>query len=203
MYSTHTQDFAKRARDLLATEQSDKLLYAALEVRLGVEARLQSYVQANDQVSSAIKRGWQIPKLFKGLEKTFSNSSQVVEFVVSAADVDPVKMHFIPVSDQLRNLAERFGNALHLTASSHSSPTWWQELRTSVEQATRDLEICSGATLLGTPLREHKTGQIFTKFEFPDGDPRYELMTKLARTREPHQFSVTYLSTEGYYASAR
>ena len=203
MYRTLTYNFAQRAAGLAATGTRADLIYAALEVRMGVEARLQSYVQANDEVSSALKKGWQIPKLFKGLEKTFSNSSQVVEFVTSVPGVEPVKMHFIPVSSRLRGHAERFGNALHLTAHSHSSERWWADLKLSVDEAVRDLEVCAQATLLGVPLRDPRTGHVLTTFEFHNDDPRLELMQRLAESKAPHNFMVTYLSTEGYYASAR
>jgi hypothetical protein len=203
MYSTLTHDFARRASALASTGSDADLLYATLEIRLGVESRLQSYVQANDQVSAALKRGWQIPKLFKGLEGTFSNSSQAVEFVVSAPGIAPVKMHFIPVSSRLKRHAERFGQALHVTAGSHSSAKWWADLRSAVIEALRDLEICAQATLLGVPLQDPRTGHVLTKFEFHKDDPRLDLMQRLAESREPHNFMVTYLSTEGYYASAR
>src|SRR5690606_34821618 len=119
MYSTLTQGFADRASALLHAGSRAELIYAALEIRMGVEARLQSYIQANDEVSERLKRGWQIPKLFKGLEQTFSNSSQVVEFHISADGADTVTMCFIPVSRRLRSHAERFGNVLHYTADSH------------------------------------------------------------------------------------
>ena len=203
MYGTLTQDFAERASSLITQGSRASLLYAALEIRMGVEARLQSYVQASDEVSDALKRGWQIPKLFKGLGRTFSNSSQVVEFIVSAGTTAPVVMHFIPVSNRLRNHAERLGNALHYTAVSHSGDEWWSDLEESLTDALRDLKVCAKATLLGVPLLDPKSGHVLTKFEFHNHDPRFELMQHLATTREPHQFKVTYLSTDGYYASAR
>jgi len=202
MYPTLTYHFAQRAAALASTGSKADILYAALEVRMGVEARLQSYVQANNQVSAALKKGWQIPKLFKGLERTFSNSSQVVEFVTSVPGIEPVKMHFIPISSRLKCHAERFGNALHVTADSHSSEQWWNELELSVREAIRDLEICGQATLLGVPLLEPGTGHVLTAFEFNNDDPRLEIMRRLANSKAPHSFMVTYLSTEGYYASA-
>ena len=203
MYSTLTQSYVDRAAALIATGSRANLLYAALEIRMGVEARLQSYVQANDQVSRDLKRGWEIPKLFKGLEKTISNSSQVAEVVISASGCDPVAMQFIPVSARLRKHAERFGNALHFTAVSHSTDEWWSSLEASLDDALRDLRVCARATLLGVPLLDPKTGQVLTKFEFHKSDPRAELMQRLATSKEPHQFLITYLSTDGYYASAR
>ena len=202
MYPTLTYHFAERARALVSSGDRASILYAALEIRMGVESRLQSYVQANDEVSSALKKGWQIPKLFKGLEGTFSNSSKVVEFTVSTGDTGQVAMHFIPVSAALKNHAERFGNALHVTANSHSSDNWWDALEASVRDAVRDLEICAQATLLGVPLLDPE-GQVHTKFEFHSSDPRLELMQSLARTRAQHKFNVSYIATESYYASAR
>lgn len=203
MYSTLTQAYADRAAALIETGQRDSFLYAALEIRMGVEARLQSYVQANDQVSNAIKRGWEIQKLFKGLENTFSNSTQVVEFVMSASGHDPVAMHFIPVSDRLRKHANTFGNALHFTASSHSSDEWWASLELALVDAIRDLQVCAKATLLGVPLQDPRSGQVLTKFEFHNTDPRIELVQGLASSKELHEFKVTYLATDHYYETSR
>lgn len=170
---------------------------------MGVEARLQSYVQVNDQVSIALKNGWKIHKLFQGLERTFSNSSKVVEFVTSVPGIDPVVLHFIPVSARLKRSAERFGEALHITADSHSAEQWWNQLRMSVDEAILDLNICAKATLLGVPLFEPRTGQVHTKFEFHTDDPRFALMKGLAATKEPHSFRVSYVDTEDFYAQAR
>ena len=202
MYPMLTYHFAERARALASSGNRGSLLYAALEIRMGVESRLQSYVQASGEVSSALKKGWQIPKLFKGLEKTFSNSSQVVEFTVSTLDAGQVVMHFIPVSAALRSHAERFGDALHVTANSHSTADWWDTLEASVLDATRDLEICGQATLLGVPLLDPE-GQVHTKFEFHSSDPRLALMQSLARSKEQHRFNLSYIATEPYYARAR
>lgn len=203
MYGTLTQDFADRASELLAQRSRASILYAALEVRMGVEARLQSYVQANDEVALSLKKGWEIPKLFKGLEKTLSNSSQVVELGVSLGSAPPVLFHFIPVSARLRSHAARFGGALHVTADSHGDDRWWVDLEKAVEEALQDLKVCARASLLGVPLLDPRADQIHTKFEFHRSDERLELVKGWASTRGVQHFSVTYISTEDYYASAR
>ncbi|WP_146093124.1 hypothetical protein [Xanthomonas arboricola] len=204
MYSTLPQAYADRAKALIHGRTRAELLYAALEVRMGVEARLQSYVQASSQVSSALKRGWEIHKLFKGLEGTFSNSNQVVELEVSALgnDSDSALMHFIPVRKRLRDCVVRFGNALHYTRDSHSSEEWWKVLEESVVAAVRDLEVCSKATLLGVPLQNSSSTQVQLKFEFRKDDPRIAVVQRFAVSGQGLSFRVSYIPTEEYYANA-
>lgn len=51
-YLTLTKSFVARAQELFDSGDPAKLLYAALEVRMGTEARLQSYVHAHNQISA-------------------------------------------------------------------------------------------------------------------------------------------------------
>lgn len=201
-YSTLTSRFAGRARSLIDSGDRASLLYAALEIRLGVEARLQSYVQASHEVSAALKKGWQIPKLFSGLEKTFSNSSQVVEFTMSSPSSPPITLHFVPVNAQLKRDAEQFGNALHVTAKSHSEDDWWTALRMVAERAVVDLEICSRATLLGVPLM-NDSGQVHLAREFHESDERIGAIQALAKTGAPHRMKVDHIPSVSYYAAQR
>ena len=58
MYHTNPSSYAKRATQLLASNEPADLLYAVLEIRMGVEARLHSYIQASEEVTAALKKGW-------------------------------------------------------------------------------------------------------------------------------------------------
>ena len=203
MYHTNPSSYAKRATQLLASNEPADLLYAVLEIRMGVEARLHSYIQASEEVNAALKKGWEIPKLFKGLEKTFSNSRQVMELVISSESTPPLKLHFIPISNRLRKFAERSGDVLHHSPKREQSEKWWSELRERTKSALVDLNICASASLLGVPLMNPRTNQFTPKFLFPSGDPRLQIIQDLARTQGPHGFMISYLSTEGYYQAAR
>ena len=201
-YSTWTGAFADRAGELLATGSRASLLYAALEIRMGAEARLQSYVQASDEVTAALKRGWQVHKLFKGLERTFSNSNQVVRFTVRTQDRE-VEMHFIPVRQRLLDHVNRFGNALHYSSGGHADDAWWGDLELSARDALQELRVCAKATLLGVPLMRTDSTEVLTKFEFPAGDARAAYLMDLAHSGSEHQFLVDYIPTEFFYMTER
>jgi len=203
MYLTLTQSYADRAASLIESGTKANLLYAALEIRMGVEARLHSYVQASNQTSSALKRGWEIHKLFKGLEKTFSNSTQVVELEMFAPGLDSETMRFIPVRRQLKSNVEKFGNALHFTPDSHIGDEWWGNFKESLVDSLADLNVCSKATLLSVPLQNHDSTQVQFKFEFHNSDPRIDFVKNFASIGKPINFRVGYIPTEEYYASAR
>ena len=62
-YGLHAREYLARARACLAEKSAPSLFWAAFELRCGIEARLQQYVEAQRENTAKIKQGWRIAKL--------------------------------------------------------------------------------------------------------------------------------------------
>lgn len=108
-YANLPQDYARRATDLAADGSPESLFYAAIEIRLGTEARLRSYVNARDCIEKAKKKGWKVQHLAKGLESAFVSANKVVamRYVLENADVPQILLRFTPVTKALQKVVQR------------------------------------------------------------------------------------------------
>lgn len=205
-YSARTEEFARRARDLFARGTCEGLLYSALELRLGIEARTQTYIQANDQISNELKKGYHAGKLTRALKATHSDGQYVatIDILLVKEQLPVCSYHFIPISKRLGEIYGLLGGYLHYKGMGPSfTEPWWDSLKLLLESGIADLEICSRGSLLGVPLWQKSTGEVNIKMEVSKEDPRIEIVRRLAETKAQHIFRVEYQETESYYASAR
>lgn len=203
-YPSTASAFSERAMALLTSDDPASLFYAALEVRMGVEARLQSYVQASRHTSSALKKGWKIQHLAKGLEKAFKGQKDVVElsYALSSSELPFAILHYTPVTSPLQKLAQRLGDYLHHREVTRDD-SWWGQFRSIVQSSQALLSAASAGQLLGPPLWDPKTGQVHLNLEFNAGDPAIEQMQQFAKTRQQMVVNVTYHPADQFYAALR
>jgi hypothetical protein len=201
-YSPYTSAFAERAQILFERGDAASLIYAALEIRMGVEARLQSYVHAHEEISRQIKNGWKIKQLAKGIEKHFRESNVVTELTLTdqADNSELVTLYYIPISRQLKLCAEQLGGFLHYREYKvERNDEWWLKLKDTVQRGLKGLKVCAQANLLGPPIWKPESGQVDLKLEFANGDPRLPILEMLGRTRQLHTVAVKFIPTNEYY----
>jgi hypothetical protein len=109
--------FLARAQSLLSEARPECLLYAALELRLGIEARYHEYLDAAAEVSSLKKRGWQVSQLAKDLERVFKTGEKIASIQLLEYKNGPAKqtLLYTPIRRRTRRIAERLGDYLHYT----------------------------------------------------------------------------------------
>ena len=54
-YRIHSRDYLQRARKRLDSGTPDALFHAAFELRCGIEARMQQYLEAQEHISESLK----------------------------------------------------------------------------------------------------------------------------------------------------
>jgi len=148
---------------LIATQDPASLFYAALELRMGVEARLQAYAHANSEVVASLKRGWQIQKLAQGLDKVFKRARDVVQLTYQIpGQTEPfMVLRYTPVTSRLTKIAEKLGDYLHYRAHRVTrDDAWWEDFRLLVVEGHELLAMATSGELLGPPLWYPKTGPI-------------------------------------------
>ena len=205
-YPSNAAAFSDRAASLISSGESANLFYAALEIRMGVEARLQSYVLARSETSAAVKKGWKIQDLAKGLEKAFKGSKDVVQLSYSHTRDDPpfAVFRYTPVTAELQKIAQRLGDYLHYReVKVERDDSWWAQFRQIVKRGQELLSLCASGQLMGPPLWYPRTGEIKLNVEFTAGDPGIEQMLQLAKTRQELMIEVTYIPVDQFYVAAR
>lgn len=202
-YLTMTSSFVARAEDLVACGNKADLLYAALEVRMGIEARLQSYVHAHKDISKKIKNGWEIKKLSRALDEKGNWTQRVceVEFLSQVDGSSMAKLYFIPISSELKAIGAQLGDFLHYREGSvRRNAAWWENLKMTLDRGIRELRVCAQANFLGPPLfRKDDPNTVDMKMEFHPDDPRHSLLMDLSQAKSELTFKVNYIPVAEFY----
>ena len=114
-YGVSAQAYLARAEARLASSRCEELFYAALELRAGIESRMQEYLQEQRHISKKKKKGWQIAKLGRNIEHAFRLGDKVAEITITESESKaPIAvLYYTPVKSTLKKKAERLGYYLH------------------------------------------------------------------------------------------
>ncbi|MES2634902.1 MAG: hypothetical protein V4669_18170 [Pseudomonadota bacterium] len=174
-YDTTVEGYLKRCKQRRDAGSLQDLLYAALELRLGVEMRLAESVQAVDGLTVAQRRQWKVVHLANTLQTVkWSNGDDVLVMLCHLKDPDETfELHYFPVTKRLTETVGRLGDFLHRNERLVSDQAAvHRELTTLVKEGYGDLLMASSGELLGLPQLDPKTGSLNVILKFPNGDPR-------------------------------
>lgn len=169
-YGIHARSYMERARKRLDESTLQGLFYAAFELRCGIEARMEEYLEAQEHISEKKKKGWRIADLAKNLEEVFQINDKVVEFMVFDEDTREwlYSFYYTPVNSKLQKLGQRLGNYLHsMKKYIPEEDNYWRELRQLLEDAYSELEKASFGNMMGVPLIDPKTNQVHFTADVP------------------------------------
>jgi hypothetical protein len=112
-YSISGRGYLPRAKARLAEQTAEALFYAAFELRCGIEARMDQYLEARKDIARKKKHGYQIAKKAKALEHVFAAGEQIVSVAGQGDDgVEYFRLLFTPVTKELQKDAKRLGDLL-------------------------------------------------------------------------------------------
>lgn len=161
-YKIGTRDFLWRARKRLDEKLPESLIYAAIEIRMGVEARLQKYNDALEEFSINKKSGWKMQIIDKHLEGMFHTGKKITEIMFFNPDDGRVKgaLYHTPLSKVLIKNAEKIGNLLHANnLFKTQNEDWYNETNNFLELTYIELHKANRGTLLAPLLWNPKTGE--------------------------------------------
>jgi len=176
----------------------ESLLYAAFELRCGIEARMHEYLDAQDHIAKSKKKGWRIPKLGNNLEKTFKSGDRMAEITLLISDTGEtvIRLYYTPVTSSLRKMGQKLGDFLHaMTKYGRLNDQWWQDTRLFLEKVYQELEKANKGTLLGPPLIHPATEQIILQTEVIDGQDPNKLLKQFGRKGMRGIMKVNYLNS--------
>jgi len=149
-----SRDYLARARARLAEETPAALIYAALELRCGIEARLHEYLDVRHTLPRR-KQGWKVSRLGILMDRTCRDGDRYAEVTI----VDPdngnrvLTVGYTRVTPWLRTAAEQLGDLLHAQDPKKVQRDGWEErTRAFLEQVGDELFKATLGTLLGPPM---------------------------------------------------
>lgn len=193
-YPTASSDYLERAKVLLDEGTEASLIYAALELRCGVEARLKEYIETIDHIPKNQKKDWAVAKLGRSIETAYRTGDKIMIFTIQfPEDGEQLQLMYTPVSKRLQELAKRFGDYLHAPHEETVVNTvWWQQLRNLLKEAYPLLMLANGGDLIGLPLIHRPTKRMSVRVVFKEEDPRYKLLARLTQGAT-HKVTINYI----------
>lgn len=144
-----------RAKQLLQAGDKASLIYAALELRCGVEARLKEHAAVAVGVTKAQRSHYEIRKLSKTVNDAFGLGDKFLFVFLELVDGRVGQFNYLPVNRQLQDIAVRLGDYLH--AVPHAQVVredFWQWLRSALTEGCSLLELACSSEVL-RPTFEH------------------------------------------------
>lgn len=170
-----------RAKSCLKNNSVVFLFYAAFEIRCGVEARMQEYLEAQEHISKKKRQGWQVTKLARNIDNVFRLGEKDAVLRIRHKDTKQVEFEarYTPVKASLRERVEKLGNYLHSAKKYHApDDKFWDKLRADVEKAVEELERATTGRLLGPLLLHPNKKHVDMKLELPT-ESEQEIIKKL------------------------
>lgn len=160
--------YLQRAQNELVQGTHASLLYAVLELRCAVEARLREVLEPHPHVSRKEKKAYQIGALESTVSKKLMDCDTGANITLQSEGY-LLTLRYIPVSSALRKFAERAGNYLHAMMI-RPTDEYMQKIRSEADACAAALEECLGGQLLGPPLVDKRTGKVHMTAELIDGN---------------------------------
>lgn len=188
----------ERAQALLDTGRHSDVLYAALELRFGVEARLKEYLIPQD-VPKSHKEEWAINKLSRSLESVLGAGDGIfLVFVTQPRTGASFRLLYTPVSSRLQEIVKRLGDPLHFPRSrAAESPEWWGEQRAIIEEGCNLLRLANSGEILGFPAKDYAEGKANIRVILGEDDPRRAMWQSFQAQSVPPDIKVVEIKMAG------
>ncbi|MGA2632230.1 MAG: hypothetical protein ABSG54_18710 [Terriglobia bacterium] len=180
-YHVSARAYLERARTQLDAATPEGLFYAAFELRAGIQARMQQYLQAQDSIAQRKKNDWKLGKLERTLEDVFQISDRIAEVAVYDPQAGEfiATLYYTPVTSELRRDGGRLGELLHAMQQFRpDDDAWWQNTRDFLEKVCGQLATACAGTLLAPLLREPGSDKVVMRAEMFEESHR-EVFQKL------------------------
>ena len=193
-YSFASGAYLDRMKARMDEGTEDALIYAALELRCGVEARLREYIETIEHIPKAQKKEWAVAKLGRSIQSAYRTGDKIMIFTIHFPE-DGAELHLLytPVTKRLQDIAKRLGDFLHVPRDGHMTEArWWKALRALLDEAFPLLMLANSGELVGLPLLHRPTGRVTARIVIEGDDARSALASRLINGAK-HVISLQYI----------
>lgn len=179
-----------RAKELCQSQDRAELIYAALELRCGVEARLREHAAATTGISKSQATQWEIKKLAKTVDAAFGLGDSFLIICLRLDDGRETQFFYAPVCTRLQEIAKRCGDYLHAMRHERlSEPGFWEDLKALLGEGCSLLELACSSEVLSPSFSDG------LHFSLDPEDPRIPLIQALQAGANGAFSSVTFTPT--------
>lgn len=140
------------------------------------------YLEAHVNITHLKKKGWHIAQMATQLKQAFPTEGKTCKCIVvdKATKTTLCQLVYIPVSDKLKKAAEQLGDYLHyMKQLRHDDDKWWEETREKLESVYRELRHVNMGTLMGAPLFQPTTNEVYIETEGGTADAEFQQVLAL------------------------
>lgn len=185
-YLVTSRAYLGRMKARMDEGTDEALIYAAFELRCGVEARMQEYVETIDHLPKATRDQWEIAKLRRSLESAYRTGDKTLIYCFEFSDGAQMQLTFFPVMQRLQTIAGMMDDYRHAMKPRRAAqPGWFDRLRDLLKEAYPLLLMATSGELVGLPLVNRETGKFKVKAEIAQGDARHPLLVRLVKGARP------------------
>ena len=162
-YGILSEDYLSRAKERITEATKASLFYAALELRCYVECRQAEYLEAQRAFVKSVPPAWKIGHQWRSLQKVMKGHRiQHIRMIYSSnLSLDGF---YVPVSDELRNGAERMSDLIHAQRKAYESDdAWWGKKRDEIVSLYRLAWTCQQGNMLAPALISDRDGKMISR----------------------------------------
>ena len=192
-YDVLVDSYRSRVRELLDKNNDAYLLYAALELRCGVETRMKEFLEPLHHIPKSQRREYAIGKLGKSISTAFQITDQLALFTIVFPETnDEITLRYVPIPKRLQEIASKLGDVLHYIGERNAEdPNWWQRLRSLLEEGYEWFAYVASGDLIGVPLLNTKNRTTHLRMFLWADDPRSQIAGRLTQGAK-HIIRVAY-----------
>ncbi|CAH0132510.1 hypothetical protein SRABI05_00082 [Agrobacterium fabrum] len=159
-YGIESCDYLSRAKDRIAESTKASLFYAALELRCYVECRQAEYLDAQRAFVKSVPPAWKIGNQWRTLQKVMKGH-QIQHIRMIYSQIFSLDGYYVPVSDALKNGAERMSELIHAQLKAYGDgDAWWDKKREEIIALYRLAWVCQQGNMLAPSLISHHDGKM-------------------------------------------
>ena len=148
-----------RIHQLLRKKNDISLIYAALELRLGIECRLKEILDSHDEIPHRQKKSYELDKLNKTVLRYLKINDKVARVtLINNRESCKIVLFYTPVREKLIKIGQRLGAFLHYPIKDVSL------LRGLLLVGLSELEFSNKGELMGPPLSKRESGSATCDF---------------------------------------
>lgn len=152
-YKISAKAYLERAKSKLNSGLLEDLFYCAFNLRCGIEARMQEYLDPHEHIPKAKKKNWQLGNLSKACEQYFATNQQIQKVVMTAPNGKQNVFYYIPLSKELISCGNKLGNYMHnLKEYKGIESSYWRDFKKLLEETYEKLDFCCKGSLLGAGI---------------------------------------------------
>jgi hypothetical protein len=147
----------KRAKKLIRKGDKLSLVYAALELRFGIECRLKEILEPHKQIPEKFKNAYQLNSLNKTVLRYLKINNKIARVVFKhPKKKNKLVLFYTPVRPVLITIGQKLGNYLHYPPKDITT------LKKLLLDGVKELEFSNKGDLMGPPLGKRKEGKLKT-----------------------------------------